>query len=206
MQRYAKNLPVSTLVTSIDSIHSDRPININFLNLKGIVHVPVYFGNAKEIFTLKDWILGDRCQLVAILGMGGIGKTSLAAKLTLEIQQNFEYVIWHSLRNAPPIADTLSALLQFFSPQLDLDSSDSIYSQISKLMHYLHSFRCLLILDNFGSIFKHGELAGTYREGYETYSHLLHRISEERHQSCLVLTSREQPREIAPSVTARTSV
>lgn len=99
----------------------DRPININLLNLREIVHVPVYFRNATEISTLKDWILGDRCQLVAILGMGGIGKTSLAVKLTLEIQENFEYVIWHSLRNAPMIADTITSLLQFFFHHQPLD-------------------------------------------------------------------------------------
>jgi hypothetical protein len=91
LQRYAQSLPVTTLAPSIAS---DRLININFLNLREMIHVPVYFGNATELSTLKDWILGDRCQLVAILGMGGIGKTSLAAKLTLEIQENFEYVIW----------------------------------------------------------------------------------------------------------------
>ncbi len=203
LQRYAQNLPVTTLPPPI---HSDRPININFLNLKGIVHVPFYFGNAKEISTLKDWILGDRCQLVSILGMGGVGKTSLAAKLTLEIQENFEYVIWYSLRNAPPIANAMTSFLQFFFHHQALDPPDSIHSQISRLINYLHSFRCLLILDNFGSIFKHGELAGTYREGYETYSDLLHRIAEEQHQSCVVLTSRDQPKEVAPSETERTSV
>ena len=203
LQRYAQSLPVTTLAPSIAS---DRLININFLNLREMIHVPVYFGNATELSTLKDWILGDRCQLVAILGMGGIGKTSLAAKLTLEIQENFEYVIWYSLRNAPAIADTLTSLLQFFFHHQALDPSDSIHRQISKLMHYLHTFRCLLILDNFDSIYKHGELAGTYQEGYENYSYLLHRIAEEQHQSCLVLTSRDQPKEVAPSHTATTSV
>jgi hypothetical protein len=170
------------------------------------INVSHFCGGTAELETLSQWILGDRCQLVAILGMGGIGKTSLAAKLTLEIQENFEYVIWHSLRNAPAIADTLTSLLQFFFCQRDRDSSHSIHSQISRLIHYLRSFRCLLILDNFGSIFKDGELAGTYQRGYEGYSKLLYRIAEEQHQSCLVLTSRDQPKELSPSETARTSM
>jgi MinD superfamily P-loop ATPase len=33
--------------------------------------------------------------------MGGIGKTALSVKLAKEIQSEFEYVLWKSLRNAP---------------------------------------------------------------------------------------------------------
>jgi hypothetical protein len=36
-----------------------------------------------------------------------------------------------------------------------------------------------------------------YREGYQEYGELLRRIGEERHNSCVVLTSREKPKELA---------
>jgi MinD superfamily P-loop ATPase len=45
--------------------------------------------------------------------MGGIGKTALSVKLAQQIQQQFEYVIWRSLRNAPPVTDLLAELLRF---------------------------------------------------------------------------------------------
>jgi hypothetical protein len=42
-----------------------------------------------------------------------------------------------------------------------------------------------------------GNRTGQYREGYEGYGRLIRRIGEAKHQSCLLLTSREKPKEIA---------
>src|SRR5438067_6342839 len=38
-----------------------------------------FVGRAAEVATLREWVLAERCRLVAVLGMGGIGKTMLAA-------------------------------------------------------------------------------------------------------------------------------
>ena len=44
-----------------------------------------------------SWVLEERCRLVAVLGMGGIGKTSLAARLAQDVAPSFERVYWRSL-------------------------------------------------------------------------------------------------------------
>ena len=41
-----------------------------------------------------------------------------------------------------------------------------------------------------------GKQAGLYREGYEDYSKLFRRAGESAHRSCLILTSREKPKEV----------
>ncbi len=43
-----------------------------------------------------------------------------------------------------------------------------------------------------------GDRAGHYTQGYEGYGDLFRRVGEEPHISCLVLTSREKPQELAP--------
>ncbi|MBD2447321.1 hypothetical protein H6G76_09095 [Nostoc sp. FACHB-152] len=165
-----------------------------------------FYGRTGELSQLTQWLVKDKCQLVAILGMGGIGKTSLSVKLALEVQTDFEYLIWRSLRNAPPVNEMLANLIRFLSDEQETDLPESLDNRISLLIHYLRDRRCLLILDNAETILQAGvskdsgkELsAGQYRDDYTGYGHLLKRVGEEIHQSCLVLTSREKPREFAP--------
>jgi WD40 repeat protein len=173
--------------------------------------VPVFFGRTEELATLEQWIIKDRCRLVAILGMGGIGKTGLSVKLgkggigktdlslklARGIQDEFEYVIWLSLLNAPPVTDILADLIKFLSNQQEIDLPDTVDKQVSRLLHYLKAHRCLLILDNTEAILRDGDRSGPYPEKYGGYGQLLKKVGEVPHQSCLLLTSREKPQEIA---------
>lgn len=159
----------------------------------------VFYGRKEELTTLEQWIVDDECRLVALLGIGGIGKTSLSVKLAQQIQENFEYVIWRSLREAPPAKIILAQLIQFLSDEQETESSlpENFSDRVSRLLDYLQNHRCLLILDNAEAILRSGSRAGVYREGYEEYGELLRRVGEANHQSCLVLTSREKPKEVA---------
>ncbi|MEK8019583.1 MAG: NB-ARC domain-containing protein [Candidatus Parabeggiatoa sp.] len=173
--------------------------------------VPVFFGRTQELATLEQWIIKDRCRLVAILGMGGIGKTGLSMQLgqggigktdlSLKcvhgIQTQFEYVIWRKLLNAPPVTEILGEMIKFLSNQQEVDLPDTIERQVSRLLHYLKAHRCLLILDNAEAILRGGDQSGQYQEGYEGYGELLRQVGDVPHQSCLLLTSREKPQEIA---------
>ncbi len=40
--------------------------------------VSVFYGRNEELTQLEQWIVRDRCRLVALLGMGGIGKSALS--------------------------------------------------------------------------------------------------------------------------------
>ena len=151
--------------------------------------VSVFYDRTEELTILGQWIVTDRCRLVALLGMGGIGKTALSVKLAQLVQSEFEYVIWRSLRNAPSLETLLSDLVGFVS---DFQETSG---EIGRLIHYLRASRCLLILDNLEAILKPG-YAGQFRNGYEGYGELLRVIGETAHSSCLILTSREKPSEI----------
>ncbi|MEM6427394.1 MAG: NB-ARC domain-containing protein, partial [Cyanobacteria bacterium P01_D01_bin.128] len=167
----------------------------------------IFFGRTEELITLHQWIMADQCRLVTLLGMGGIGKTSLAAKLADQIYQQFDYVIWRSLREAPPLDEILVRLIQFLSDQqeTEINLPTRLGERIIRLLHYLREHRCLLVLDNLESILQ-AESTGQFRDGYEGYGELIGRIGEAEHQSCLLLTSRECPRELAPMAGERLPV
>ncbi|BAZ49969.1 WD-40 repeat-containing protein [Nostoc sp. NIES-4103] len=160
---------------------------------------PVFYGRKDELSTLEQWILNDRCQVVALLGMGGIGKTALSVKIAQQIQEDFEYVIWRSLREAPPVKTIIANLIQVLSDEQEIESnlSEILCERISRLIHYLQNSRCLLLLDNVESVFRGGSRAGQYREGYEGYGELFKQLGEASHSSCIILTSREKPKEVA---------
>ncbi|MBD2461381.1 AAA family ATPase [Oscillatoria sp. FACHB-1407] len=182
------------------------------------IDVSTFYGRVTELSTLHQWINRDRCRLVLLLGMGGIGKTALAVKLAQEIVGNreakietgnaeagtqnsptphsllpilFTHIIWRSLRNAPLLETLLDELIPFLSDQQD------VKAEIGRFIHWLKRHRCLVILDNIESIFQEGDRAGHYRAGYESYGELFKQLGEVQHQSCVLLTSREKPAEIA---------
>ncbi|MBD1848118.1 hypothetical protein H6F89_33135 [Cyanobacteria bacterium FACHB-63] len=171
------------------------------------VDATVFYGREAELTQLWQWVVSDRCRTVALLGIGGIGKSTIAVKAALQMQAEFEIVVWRSLSNAPPLDELLSSLLKFLMPLYGEDPiiPTTIAQQISKLMQYLRSRRCLLLLDNTETILQR-EPVGHWRSGYEGYGQLLRDIGEASHQSCLLLTSREKPQEMALMEGAQTLV
>ena len=158
----------------------------------------VFYGRETEIAQLWQWVVSDRCRVVGILGIGGIGKSTIAVKAALLMEAEFEIVVWRSLSKAPQLEELLSNLLKFFMPICgeNLVITTTLDEKFSKLMYCLRSRRCLLILDNAETILDSKQV-GQWRSGYEAYGELLRTLGETPHNSCLLLTSREKPREIA---------
>ncbi|MDZ8050118.1 MAG: NB-ARC domain-containing protein [Aulosira sp. ZfuVER01] len=198
--------------------HQSTPIQTNTES----INTSVFHGRRQELTQVQAWILQERCRVVVILGMGGIGKTAFSVKLLEEIQDQFEYVIWRSLRFAPPLEVLLDQLIQLVSPASNTNIVETLESKISQLIDCLRSHRCLIVLDQVDSILGCSDsdelqenptvstdstgiqnLAAQlitpirYRQGYEGYGELIRRLGDLAHQSCIIFTSREKPQEIA---------
>ena len=160
--------------------------------------VPSFYGREEELATLEQWVVEERCRVVSIEGMGGIGKSALAVSLMHQVAPHFEVVIWRSLRDAPACEALLDECLQVLAPQSLSLVPASLERRLSLLLEHLREQRTLLVLDNLEAVLEEGESMGGMRVGYEGYGRLLRRVGETAHQSCLLLTSREKPSELVP--------
>lgn len=155
--------------------------------------VSLFYGRNEELLTLEQWIVRDRCRVVMLLGMGGIGKTSLSVKLARSLADaaQFDIVIWRSLRNAPSLESLLGEMVPLILGHQETEPT------LKHLMEGLRRSRCLLVLDNLETILQGEQRSGQYHPGYEAYGELLRLMGETNHQSCLLLTSREKTREFS---------
>ena len=161
------------------------------------LRISTFYGRSQELAQLHQWVLTDRAQLVTILGMGGLGKTTLATQFADQIQEHFTGVIWRSLRNAPPLEDLLLDLLKFITGNSELILASNPEAQITQCIQQLQHYHCLIVLDNVESILQAKTQSSYYLPGYESYGQWFNALGEATHQSCLILTSREKPRQIS---------
>ena len=156
--------------------------------------VASFLGRAVEREALRRSVLDEHCRVVAIMGLGGIGKTLLATRLARDVAPAFDYVYWRSLRNAPAPGEWLGSAIGFLSP--DDAAPESEAARFERLLELVRRSACLLVLDNFETVLQPGQRVASYRSGFETYGSLMRELGETSHHSCLLLTSREEPPEV----------
>lgn len=141
----------------------ERLLNSSIPSKNQIPNIPLFFGRREELLKLSQAIEGGT-SLIAITGMGGIGKTALAVKLVENERSHFAQTLWFSFHQNPPATDTLPTLPP----------------------------KTLIIYDGWDAILG-GERGGQYRAEYERYRDFLHTVVHTLHDSCVIITSREQP-------------
>ncbi|WP_254174168.1 NB-ARC domain-containing protein [Planktothrix pseudagardhii] len=163
------------------------------------------WGRVNEISILENWILEENIRLVGILGISGIGKTTLSRHLLEKISNNFDYIIWKNLYHSPLLPTLVRQLISSLSSPthsnflltdinsiLDLELAELL----SILFEYLREYRCLIILDNVQEILAEGKLAGNYKNQFENYGQFFKNMGQLSHSSCFILNSWEAPLEL----------
>ncbi|MCE2696257.1 MAG: ATP-binding protein [Nostocales cyanobacterium LE14-WE4] len=141
-----------------------------------------------ELQTLNHWILNQTTNLISILGLSGIGKTTLVKRFIDLHQQKFDAIVWRSLK----FPQSLNLLLDDLLKHHKLDSLPTINDKLKQLFDILTNKKCLIILDDLQNIFIPNKFAGKYQPEYQDYQTLFKMITETQHQSSVILISQEQ--------------
>lgn len=193
---YTGEYPETKLLPFSEMLHVEENIQaVSRCNFGESLYANDFVGRTEELAQLKEWLINDKCQVISITGIGGIGKSSLARKLVEESRDRFDFIYWRNFVNAPLVSDLAADLIRFLmgtSQQIPTKLEERIYF----ILQHLNKYRCLVIFDNLETILEPYEFAGQYDVDYEEYGKLINAIGEVSHQSCLLLTSRENPRDI----------
>jgi transcriptional regulator with XRE-family HTH domain len=159
-----------------------------------------FLGRRAELALLHRIVIDQRAGMVIIGGMGGVGKTTLAARLAREAAPKFQRVYWRSMRAAPTFSDWSAGVIAFLGGQQRV-LPDGDNARIGLLMELLRARRCLLVLDNLEVLIQPGRTDGAFRPEHQPYADFLETVASRAHASCVVLTSRDIPSVLVQSGT-----
>ncbi|MEG4840668.1 NB-ARC domain-containing protein [Microcoleus sp. B9-D4] len=167
----------------------------------------------KEIEILKTTIVNSDITAISIVGLPGIGKTTLVSQLIRQIHTEntpFTCAAWQSLQSAtgkaPPFDRTIDSLLFTLSNgdiTAAVNAQNDYFKKTENLLKILREKPCLLVFDRADTLLKAGEAkaAGYFADDCAEYAWLFKQLLETEHQSKIIFTSRESLAELPSTVT-----
>ncbi|MEG4320331.1 MULTISPECIES: tetratricopeptide repeat protein [unclassified Microcoleus] len=181
-----------------------------------------FAGRIQELETIKNQLLDPNTRAITItsvcvVGLAGIGKTTLTSQLVRQLQSDntqFVAVAWESLRSATGVAPgfdwIVDSLLSALSrrPISTAAVRDDYLKKTEKLIELLKKQPCLIVLDNVETVLQTGKAdrAGYFAASCPEYAWLLQQLAETEHQSKVIFTCRETLAELPHRATKTISL
>lgn len=150
-----------------------------------------FYGREAELKTLSDSLTNQNTRLISILGLPGLGKTTLVKKFVDLNLQIFDIVIWKSIKLYKALDSILTEALTAINSERGREET-----KLTQFFNLLRQKKCLIILDDVQELFISGQLAGQFKMEYKNYQKFFTMMTEIDHQSRLILISQEQCQEM----------
>jgi hypothetical protein len=201
------------LSAAIADIPQDNQNDRTFPLPENLPPVRNWVQRTKELEILKTTIINSDITAISIVGLPGIGKTTLISQLIRQLHTEktpFTCAAWQSLQSAtgkaPPCDRTIDSLLFTLSNgdiTAAVTAQNDSFKKTENLLKILRDKPCLLVFDRADTLLKTGEAkaAGYFAEDCAEYAWLFKQLLETEHQSKILFTSRESLAELPPTVT-----
>ncbi|MDJ1183774.1 tetratricopeptide repeat protein [Roseofilum casamattae] len=153
------------IIAFLESEHNRQPETAVGLIGDSVPQTTDWQGRAEELETIYGWLADDNRKLGIIVGIAGMGKSALAAKVYRECG-GFGRKYWAELKGSPPFArfarGVLRELVQI--PQEAIEKTPDA-RLLEMLIQGLQRQKFLLVLDNFESVLADGDY-GEFLQGW----------------------------------------
>ncbi|XHX81176.1 MAG: tetratricopeptide repeat protein [Stenomitos frigidus ULC029] len=146
----------------------------------------VFQGRGTERSDLNTWLADRSVSMISIRGEGGIGKSTLMAKVFAE-SQGFAGKFWADVRTGTSITTLIERAFQELGVPPEQTQNLKKEDLLPRLLRYLQQGRYLLAIDNLESVLT---ATGDWQSGYEEFFDSFESLGSE---SVLLLGSREYP-------------
>ncbi|CAD5964960.1 putative WD repeat-containing protein alr2800 [Planktothrix tepida] len=153
--------------------------------------ITYFYDRTTELNTLSQWLIDQNTRLISVLGLSGIGKTTLVKQFVDLNLQSFDIIIWKNIKLSPSLDHILTELLTSINPDSVLADN-----KLTQILNFFRDKKCLIILDDVQELLIKGQFAGHYQSEYRDYQNFFTMITETEHKSSLILISQEKCQEM----------
>ncbi len=176
------------------SSNKDDEINLaekSYHDLTLAPKITHFYDRTLELQTLSHWLTTQNPRLISVLGLSGIGKTTLVKQFVDLNLPQFDVIIWKSIKLSNSLDTIITEILTLINPD-----SIQVDNKLTQFFNLLRQQRCLIILDDVQDLFTSGQFAGQYKTEYKDYKNFFTKMTEIEHQSSLILIGQEQCQEM----------
>ncbi|MDJ0735903.1 MAG: tetratricopeptide repeat protein [Nostocaceae cyanobacterium] len=145
-------------------------------------------GRREEIEQIRQWMEDDTIRLIGVTGVGGFGKSTLAAKIYEDESDEFKGKFWADVSRRVTFSELARrVLLRLGMPQKSVEGIPEL-SLVNALVNHLREGQYLLVIDNLESLLKQDgqSLDFMYEEFFQGWL-------ECGGKSKILVTTRERP-------------
>jgi uncharacterized protein YerC len=180
------NFPPSYIKKTEDNLANESKQPTFYHDLTLAPQISKFYNRESELKNLENWLINEHHKLISVLGLKGIGKTTLVKRFVDLNRDKFEVIIWQSL----DFPDFLDLFIDNLLNLVEIENKNN--NNVRQLFELLKQKKCLIIFDDVQNIFVKEELAGQFKLEYREYQNLFRKIVEIEHQSSLILISQEK--------------